>query len=437
MIPRLPAHFAAFQFAESLYRRVNPIAWIACLILLGMVMRIPRFQVDFERPAGFAETVLVSESLAFRGEFANPYGKAPTGPTAHLSPGFPFVRAALITVLGKPLTGSRGQQILAGLALVVQLSLLPVVSSLLGFGPIPGLIAFLFGVLPINAYSSWEASYAGLLAVVSSLLWLLAIRKPSPLLGAAAGSAFGCLLNFSSVALFPTLLLAALYFVRTRSWWMPATIILWLLPWTVRNAVAFGELIVFRSNLGLELQVSNNDCASYAIRGNLASGCFKTFHPSRNVVEASRMAAIGEIAYYRMKQDQAIAWISTHPGRFLELTRQRLVAFWFPHERSNPLDELLHGRSIERSVIYLCTILTLPGLLLAARRTRFGIVLWSWLLLFPPIYYVVQYEDRYRAPIHWVSFLLAGLCLHSAASRILYGMKIVRSAQPHPAKSTG
>ena len=32
-----------------------------------------------------------------------------------------------------------------------------------------------------------------------------------------------------------------------------------------------------------------------------------------------------------------------------------------------------------------------------------------WLAFFPLIYYVVQYEDRYRYPIMWITFLLGAL----------------------------
>jgi hypothetical protein len=38
-------------------------------------------------------------------------------------------------------------------------------------------------------------------------------------------------------------------------------------------------------------------------------------------------------------------------------------------------------------------------------------ILALWLLLFPLIYYVIQFDLRYRFPILWVTLLLAGFLI--------------------------
>jgi hypothetical protein len=199
--------------------------------------------------------------------------------------------------------------------------------------------------------------------------------------------------------------------------------------------------------------VSNNDCAQFGISLNNISGCFSKVHPNVNLNEAQKVTQFGEVEYNKEKLRDSLRWIVHHPARFAQLSAMRFVAFWFPNESGklfriaqthqrpitlpplgasaandfkteqssslatgmrNPDGSVDSGnresRKFERIVIYLLTLLSGVGLMLLRRRDfqSMGVCL-SCLLFFPLIYYFVQFEDRYRYPIMWVTFLLGAL----------------------------
>ena len=196
-------------------------------------------------------------------------------------------------------------------------------------------------------------------------------------------------------------------------------------PWIVRNYLVFHKVIFIRDNLGLELAVSNNDCAAFSLRANLDSGCFQKFHPNGGVAEASKVLALGEARYNEVRLHEAALWIAGNPGRFLSLCAQRFQAFWVPHE-GETVATLPPGRKRERLCVYLMTFLSIIGLCLAARRDPASAAVCAiWLAVFPVVYYLVQYEDRYRYPIMWVTLLL-GVLPFSLAFQWLWNLSLRR-----------
>jgi len=392
------------------------------LCLVGLVRLAPHYNRTGSLPEG-EEAVRVGRSLAFRGQFANPFRTIDTGPSAHVSPGYPVFLAVLILAFGTGAWGLYMFQLAAAAALAMQLALLPALSEALGIGLWPGLLGCLIGLAaPMRTFPDWEASYAGLLAAMVTVFWLRVLNRDvgrprdSWMLGITAG-----LLLLTSAATFAVLAVWAVYFVWTfrsnlqsRTRWAALVIpIFMLLPWTIRNYIVFHRLVVFRSNLGLELAVSNNDCASTGIRQNISSRCYIKLHPNWNLEEARTLRALGEPQYNAIRLKQTVDWITRHPRRFTSLTLDRIVAFWFPFERESPLQQLtLQGRRRERLIIYVMTILSVIGLVRLTRHNPLaGVSLLSWLLCFPLIYYIVQFEDRYRYPIMWVTLLTGSYAL--------------------------
>jgi hypothetical protein len=155
---------------------------------------------------------------------------------------------------------------------------------------------------------------------------------------------------------------------------------------------------------------------------NHRTGCFKTVHPNVNITEAQKLVAMGEPAYQQALLKRAINWIQQHPQRFLSLTLQRFWFFWFPSDEGNNVAELLSmgkRRGLHAFVIYLVTLLSLPGLLLLFARNRpSGTICFLWLGVFPLIHYIVQFEDRYRSPILWLTLLLAGFTIAAVLQRL-------------------
>jgi len=113
---------------------------------------------------------------------------------------------------------------------------------------------------------------------------------------------------------------------------------------------------------------------------------------------------LGEATYNRMRLREAMSWINNNRSRFLWLTAQRLVAFWFPNSSGNPLKQGHLSRS--EWVAYGFTLLSVPGLLLLWRnRNRAAVVFSFGLSLDPLMYYLTQFSPRYRHPILWATLL--------------------------------
>jgi hypothetical protein len=188
-------------------------------------------------------------------------------------------------------------------------------------------------------------------------------------------------------------------------------------PWTIRNYLVFHSFTPIRDNFGLELSVSNNDCARFGISANQRTGCFENVHPNKNVDEARKVMELGEIKYNALRLREARRWISSHPARFIKLSVMRFIAFWMPTENLN--NPYASGRHLERAAIYLITLLSVFGLVILCRRDiKSGVLLVSCLTVFPLVYYLVQFEYRYRYPTMWATFLLGAIPLTACARQL-------------------
>jgi hypothetical protein len=107
------------------------------------------------------------------------------------------------------------------------------------------------------------------------------------------------------------------------------------------------------------------------------------------------------VEYNRQALKDALDWIRENPGEFLRLTFLRFVHFWF----------MPPSRSVAAPFLTTLTILAILG----ARRAFANqslpqrIALLTPLIAYPLIYYLVPFMPRYRAPIDWMIFMLAGL----------------------------
>ena len=405
-------------------RKLRTALLSAALFVIGMVRLGPHYDASARFPE-YSEAIHLARSLAFHHEYANPFRLAETGPSAYTSPAFPGFLAFILLVFGTGAKASYAFQFAAAAATSAELALLPILSETIGVGLCPGILACIIGLLPpLLTFPDWEASYAALLAVVVTILFLKILKQPesstssSVWFGITAG-----LLLLTSASFFSVFAVWCVYLLGRFRWgilsqarWAALLIPLAMLtPWTVRNYVVFHRLIPFRSAFGFNLKISNNDGAPVRIRESEESGYLFTQSPNYNLEEARRAQALGEPQYDAEKLREARGWIKANPRRFMSLTLQRISVFWVPSETGSPWQEItIKGRRRERLAIYAMTILSVFGLVRLTRTNRTaGIVLLSWLLFFPLIYYVVLYTDRYRYPILWIT-LVGGaypLCL--------------------------
>jgi hypothetical protein len=181
-------------------------------------------------------------------------------------------------------------------------------------------------------------------------------------------------------------------------------------PWAIRNYKALGALIWTRSDFGLELQVSNNDLMTPDAEVNVGLPDFALFHPTAGMAELARVRSVGEVAYGRSKERQALTWIASHRQRFLVLTLERFRLFWLPNMK----------RPWQAALEAILTLLAFGGLVrLCWKKSRIVWVLIPVLVCYPAIYYIIQASGRYRFPLEPLLFLLAASLFASPVSRFV------------------
>jgi len=195
-----------------------------------------------------------------------------------------------------------------------------------------------------------------------------------------------------------------------------AVLCVFIVGWCGRNYHQLGAFVV-RTNLGMTLYASNNDCAESSLMREVLSRCYQTHHPNNSVREAELLRSLGEVQYDRNRIADTENWVKAKPAKFLKLTMARLLQFWFPAVEFLPngrgLPDSMYAwvklQNIVARVIWMITALSFPGLFLMARRrepvTAFVLVV---LAFYPLMYYVVVSDMRYRYPVLWLSLLAAG-----------------------------
>jgi hypothetical protein len=357
------------------------------------------------------ESLELGCSLAHKGTFSDPFRLLDTGPSAHVAPAFPAAMAAIMRIFGDQADGSYAVQWAGALVLALQLSFWPFLSRRLGMGftaGVLGAIAFLFAgivLLPM-----WEAFYVGLFIVtLSYLTHRMLTGAPSWSLIVVSGLLLGITLLLNPVPIFA--FIAILIWIcfsnkvsKVKTLSLAAIPLLVIGPWLIRDYKVLGHFIFIRDNLGLELAVSNNSCAPFWFWKNFHADCFRNLHPDESLAEAEKVRDLGEYGYNQARLRESLVWMRQNPGPFLKVSGQRFIAFWFPTPTGNPFSD--QHVSAQMLMLWALALLSIPGLWVLWRsdRNAAGIML-IWLVLFPPIYYFIQYDVRYRYPILWATFL--------------------------------
>ena len=374
---------------------------VALAIRIFFLTLIPR---EALQPSTDWELDSIAMSLVTTGEFANPY-VVPTGPTAHLPPIPPAILALMYKVFGITMTAGIAGWLFRMLAQSAIWGLLPWIGVRVGVGWKAGFMGGLAGAL----FPQWLAHGEALSAVLLGLLVVAVIRRwesvPRPWGSLVFGTAFGISFHVQPVFLFVFLgyLGFELWWRSDHGKWRSAALVavaalVACIPWSVRNYRAFDAVFFVRSNFGLELRMGNHDGAEPSIDHPHFQN--EPPHPRTHVEDAIKVREWGEVPYMRESGAAARAWIVSNPGEFTRLTAKRIGYFWL-----GPLDR--------PGIAGLFAILAGLALLGAVRVIRIlpppgTAALLIPLLVYPLVYYLVPWQHRYRFPIEWILFLLAG-----------------------------
>lgn len=396
-----------------LIRWISASHWRSFIIIFFLAIGIRAYDL-YQIPAREVlpdtrhELTSLARTLYVDGEFADPYiGR--TGSTAHLPPIYPAIIALVYHIFGFNLTAGYATLWIIILSTAMVYALLPWFAEKLGLEREAGLIGAIAAALHVVWYGHGEFPAALLLAFL--LVGMQARWKRSHaslpnsiLLGLGWGIAFHI-----KTALLPILLGCIgfeLWWSKGRRNWamtaiMALAVVIACLPWAWRNYVTFGEVFFIRSNLGLELRVGNNDRAAAAMEILNRRQVFP-LHPAGQATEARLLVKLGEMEYMRQAGSEAIEWIQANPSEFLRLTGLRVVYYWF-----GPLIEPITATNIAYALL---TVFAVLGFWHSRRDLELYQIasLLIPLATFGWIYYVVTYMPRYRSPIDWIFFMLAG-----------------------------
>ena len=362
------------------------------------------------------EQACIGSSLA-RGEgFAGQWTRSRqpfdlgTGPTAWLTPVYPWLLALLFDLFGgvNPASATALFTIHALLAAATCV-LLWRLGRAIGEPRAGRLAAWLFALYPASIWNAatkvWDTTLVAFALVAFLVLLFERWRGATVPRSIALGAAFGALVwvNPAPLSILP-MVLVLLWIgreglgarVAVCAAFSLSTFVV-VLPWMIRNEHAVGAFSL-RANLGIEMMAGNNDLADGYHQQKL--------HPGHEPELFLRFRQLGEVEYADWAMGEAKRWIAADPWRFVRLSIHRAKIFWIG---DNPWEDprLDHGmRAHEDPKSWVkwaqhgvAGLLCLVGGAWFALRSTAGRVLFGMLMLFPLAYYATHILERYRFPI--------------------------------------
>lgn len=360
-------------------------------------------------PGNIAHSIVSGEG------FSSPL-RIETGPTAWTTPVYPYLLALIMKIFGVYTFASWA----AAVSLNICFSSLVCIPLFFAAKRIGGVAlgagsAWLWAVFPnaiqLTYGSLWDASLDALLG--ATLFW--AALKLSESKRITAWLLFGALGGFvlmtdaALLSVFGLLLAWAAY----RAWnhgtaLRGATVAggvaaLCCVPWTIRNWEVLHTLEPLRDALGVQLWCGNNPDAHVVFRGQ--------HHPISDQAERDEYVRLGEVAYMRERERDAVEYMLEHPAREEHLITGRFVSFW-TGGTPTPISDFERTHSAWFRYVLLFNVAlafsALAGIIvLAARKSAYLFPAAAYVIVFPWAYYLSLSTPRYRHPIDPVVVLLA------------------------------
>jgi 4-amino-4-deoxy-L-arabinose transferase-like glycosyltransferase len=357
----------------------------------------------------------VARSLAMGHGYANPYW-ANTGPTALLTPVYPYMLAGVFAMFGV-YTKASALVFLAVNTFFSAITSVPIfliarkTSDLLTAKIAAWVWAFFPYAIALSATTMWYHSFVALLLAVIFLL-VLSLRSSDRL---TSWAGLGVLLGFASltnpviVGITPFLggwLCVQLSRKRKRAFAAASVgvlaMVVTVLPWVVRNELVLHQPVIFKDGFWLEVCVGNVNNSLHWWDG--------TEHPSGSARESAQYQSLGELSYMGAKHRQAILYIKTHPRQYALRSLRHVGLMWTGFWSLAP-DYLRQERFDPENILLLSTLsmLSLSGLhhLLRVGQRATAMLYLLVLLSFPIPYYLSHLDPGFRHPVDPLLVILA------------------------------
>jgi 4-amino-4-deoxy-L-arabinose transferase-like glycosyltransferase len=383
--------------------------------LVVMVFLLPE-QLDPQRDHwhfGY-EAGRIARSIVEGRGFGNPLF-ADTGPTAWMTPVYPYLMAGVFKVFGIYTESSAIVLLTLNALLSALVCVLVFFIARISFGNrVAKWSGWAWAFFPYGIYFPeeriWETWLATLLLCLVFLI-TLNLENDSRF---SMWLVFGLL--WGVAALTSPVLLAVLPFLagwvidrRQRSGrrWLAvnlvaATAFLAVIsPWFVRNYKIFHRVVPFRDNMGIVLVLGT--------RGSNDHWGHYELGPWHNREEWNEFQRRGELGYFDSKKRQAVEFIRANPGWYAWTTVRRAFFIWTGYWSLRR--DYLKEEPLDPPNILFCTMLTVLALigLWRAWQADWSAALPYALVLFafPLVYYITSPEAYYRRPIDPFFVILA------------------------------
>lgn len=395
----------------------------AFLVRLAFMLALGTYR--FERPDDRSDTnedTYIARSLVEGHGFSSPFSTTYTGPTAWVTPVYPYFVAFAFKHFG--VMSHRSYLFIEIVqSLFSALTIIPLISiaTCIRRRPAGVLAAVLWGFFPWFSRWAltwiWETSLSALL--LACLLWYaLRLRRQSSRIswiGFGGLWGFTLLVNPALLSLLPIALAVALY-EPNRNWkrglWAAGVTLiacfLVISPWLIRNRVVMGKWVFLRDNFGFEFALGNYHLSF----GRGWAGK----HPSVNPGEFGRYRDMGELPYIQANTNEAIRFVRQYPGEFLTLCAKRVVYFWdgSAMQYRGPVAPYWLPWSFGW-----VSFLLLPALWVCSRlKIPYWQMLFAVVLIYPIPYYLTHPPVRYRHIIEPEIVLLISLAAAETITRL-------------------
>lgn len=329
-------------------------------------------------------------------------------PSAWMAPLYPFVLSLLFRVFGN-YTVSSAVTALVIQSIVSSLTVVPLyfVGKRL-FGQEVGIISSLLwafhpGAINYAARRIWSSSFTALGLVLIVLLCLRLRDRSSRVL-----ECFLCGLAMALTALTNPVVLAFVPFALLWLAWnsgkdrktaigqagvITITMIVALIPWTVRNYFVFHQFVFIKGTSGLNLWQGNNP---YVVK--VGAGIYpEQYLPEEKV---AYLSSLNEAEYGDVLQKEALDFIVNNPDRLIHYILKRIYLFWTIGFQDTNWSGGRTNLLAFSATFWGLGILTILGVVLSWKRWRETTLLLLLFITFPVPYYLTIVDTyRYRFPI--------------------------------------
>lgn len=372
------------------------------------------------RPYGY-EMGNVACSIASGRGFSSPFSLVTTGPTAWFGPIYPSLVAAIFKVWG--VYSIRSLFIIKVVnCAFASFVVFPVYTAARQcFGALVAILSsWLWVILPTAWYipvaDIWDSTLAALLLALLFSATLALSNPPlqkGPFIGYGGLWALAALTSPALLSLFPFFLVWIAWEAKKKSspWFRPLAasvfaFVVCLFPWTLRNYQAFGKFMPVRSNFGVELWLGNNPDA-------IDVNSFR-LHPLWNQSEADEYRRLGEVAYVRTKQNEAMSFMRAHPAKTLYFIMRRFGTNWFAV--SDRTKSVFSTGGVFLKIYFLANSLMIllswaGAILIWRRQNQFRVPYLLLILIYPLVFYLTHTLVRYRFPIDPILTILTTVAM--------------------------